>query len=159
MFSHALVSADRDLNMGETGVAAQIGSLLSRLSGAECADDITALLELDPGRYVHFQMDADRYIERPLPSTMDAFDRLKESESRLRWEVAKHLFKYFALEWNLGDHFDLCKFHESISLHSVFLRADLSWELYYDDGDIMGGQIAVAETDSEGSLNRIYLAA
>ncbi len=145
--------------MYEINSAAQISSLFYRLSGASDADNATALLELKPGKYVHFQMDSDRYIAKPFPSTLDAFNWLKQSETDLRWQVARYLNEHIILEWNLGATFDLCKFQESIILHSVYLRADLSWELYYEDGGAFGGQIVVAETDSDGSLQRIYLAA
>jgi hypothetical protein len=145
--------------MYEINGAAQITSLFYRLSGASDADNDTALLELSPGRFVHFQMDTDRYIGKPFPSSFDALTWLKSCERDLRWEVARYLNEHVVMEWNLGDTFDLCKFQESIILHSVFLRADLSWELYYEDGGAFGGQIVVAETDSEGALNRIYLAA
>jgi hypothetical protein len=145
--------------MHEITTAAQITSLFYRLSGASDDDNATALLELSPGRFVHFQMDTDRYIGKPFPSPLDAFNWLKGSEHDLRWGVARYLNENVVLEWNLGDSFDLCKFQESIILHSVYLRADLSWELYYEDGGAFGGQIVVAETDSDGGLNRIYLAA
>jgi len=145
--------------MYEINSAAQISSLFYRLSGASDADHATALLELKPGSYVHFQMDTDRYIGKPFPSTLDALDWLKGSEKNLRFEVARYLNEHVVLEWNLGAAFDLCKFQESIILHSVYLRADLSWELYYEDGGAFGGQIVVAETDSHGDISRIYLAA
>ena len=145
--------------MHDITTATQITSLFYRLSGASDADHATALLELTPGRYVHFQMDTDRYIGKPFPSTLDAFSWLKRSEADLRWGVARYLNEHIILEWNLGETFDLCKFQESIILHSVYLRADLSWELYYEDGGAFGGQIVVAETNSDGALKRIYLAA
>jgi len=145
--------------MYEINAAAQITSLFYRLSGASDDDKDTAVLELSPGRFVHFQMDPDRYFGKPFPSPVDAFTWLKESEHNLRWKVATYLNEHVVLEWNLGGSLDLCKFQESIILHSVYLRADLSWELYYEDGGAFGGQIVVAETDSEGVLNKIYLAA
>lgn len=145
--------------MYEINNAAQITSLFYRLSGASDDDKDTALLELSPGNFVHFQMDSDRYFGRPFPSAVDAFSWLKANETILRWDVARYLNEHIVLEWDLGGTLDLCKFQESIILHSVYLRADLSWELYYEDGGAFGGQIVVAETDSEGVLKKIYLAA
>ncbi|MBU6454039.1 MAG: hypothetical protein KGS72_19830 [Cyanobacteria bacterium REEB67] len=145
--------------MQQLSTAAQITSLFYRLSGASDDDKATALLELRPGQEVHFQMDADRFIAKPFPSAVEAFSWLKKNERDLRWSVADYLNKHVVMEWNLGPSLDLCKFQESIYLHSVYLRADLSWELYYEDGGAFGGQIVVAETDSDGALTKIYLAA
>jgi len=145
--------------MYNINTAAQISSLFYRLSGASDDDNATAQLELSPGRLVHFQMERDRYFRKPFPSAADAFNWLKKNETDLRWDVAKYLNEHVVHEWNLGAELDLCKFQESIILHTAYLRADLSWELYYEDGGAFGGQIVVAETDSEGVLKRIYLAA
>ena len=145
--------------MPQVSTSAQISSLFYRLSGASDDDKATAIVELSPGRTVHFQMDSDRFVARPFPSAVEAFNWLKDNESNLRWKIAEYLNNHVVLEWNLGPALDLCKFQESIILHSVYLRADLSWELYYEDGGTFGGQIVVAETDSEGLLTRIYLAA
>jgi len=145
--------------MHEINMASQISSLFYRLSGASDDDKDTALLEFAPGRLVHFQMDPDRYVGRPSPSPVAAFEWLQSSEKNLRFEVARYLDEHVVMEWNLGASLDLRKFQESIILHTAYLRGDLSWELYYEDGGTFGGQIVVAETDSQGALKRIYLAA
>ncbi|MBS2009742.1 MAG: hypothetical protein JST01_21990 [Cyanobacteria bacterium SZAS TMP-1] len=145
--------------MYDISAAAQISSLFYRLSGASDDDSATAQWELSPGRLVYFQMERDRYFRKPVPSSAQALHWLRSSESRLRWDVANYLNEHVIHEWNLGAELDLCKFQESIVLHTAYLRADLSWELYYEDGGAFGGQIVVAEADPDGALHRIYLAA
>jgi hypothetical protein len=130
-----------------------------RSRSARSAKNETIMLEMQPGQAVHFEMEAKTVGGKFLPSMTSAVDWLRINESRLRHEVALDLKNRLLLEWNLGSDLDLCKFQESINLHSIFLRSDLSWELYYDDGDIFGGQIVVGETTSEGSLQKVYLAA
>lgn len=131
--------------------------VLGMLEESEDSMSYESNIELPNGKTVNVSV-LTPDLEDILHLCSRSFHFIKKNQSHIKNQIAKEMLKLHNEVWNETDReLSSAEFVNEIELEEVHFYEDedsILIELYYDDGNLFGGHVIVADVDTEGVVTR-----